>query len=394
MRRLATLLLCCSLLAADAAAQPAAQRRARALFGQAKAALARGRTLEALALFIGSLGHFEHDSTMLNIAQCYRLLHRPERAVEHYQRYLALARRRRPGGPVPYADEVAGYLEELGRVVTLTRQGRQLLDAGEPRAALRPLRQARATSPGTRLDLLLARAHRALGDLRLARQHALDARTRLREVLAHWMASHQREDLPHVDDIDRELSALDELLRGLEGAGRRAAGGTLVLLGLPPAARLSLDGGAWRPAKAGQPIEIPPGRHHLVVQARNHLPWEDWLELKPGQRMALPLDLEPQQRRCTACLVTGIAGIALAIAAEVTAIALTVHANELFTDDPDFDRLRIGVIVSHVAAGAFALTSGIGFYPHRRRSPARAAGERAAPSLPAPTPVVGLTFSF
>src|SRR5512142_2107432 len=85
-------------------------REARAHFRRGNALYAEGKFSEALQEYLASRKLVDRPSAILNIAQCYRQLHKPAEAIEHYKQYLA---KFKPGEEVPHREEVEGFISSL-----------------------------------------------------------------------------------------------------------------------------------------------------------------------------------------------------------------------------------------------------------------------------------------
>lgn len=157
---------------------------ARQLFISGNEALSAGRHHEALALFLRSLALNRRPSTILNIAQCYRLLDFPERAVRYYRRYL-----RSHGdaaATIPYRAEVREHLGRLQVPHELLEKARALQREGVHRGALKRLRAARQLSRWPGIDLLQAQSYLALGKQARALAAARRAAAAYERHLQRW----------------------------------------------------------------------------------------------------------------------------------------------------------------------------------------------------------------
>lgn len=54
----------------------------------------------------------KRPSILFNIAQCYRNLIRPDKAIDYYLQYLKEWADENPGKPIPHRDEVDGFLKD------------------------------------------------------------------------------------------------------------------------------------------------------------------------------------------------------------------------------------------------------------------------------------------
>lgn len=279
----------------------AQQPDARYLFIRGNEALAAGRRHEALTLFLRSLELARRPSTLLNIAQCYRLLDFPEHAMSYYKRYLTS--HADPSVPIPYLAEVQGHVSRLQVQRDLLVEARQHQREGAHAAAIEQLRLAQQLTRWPGLGLLLARSHLALHDDALALRYARSALSAYAFHLRQW-----REAGAPPQHVTKGADAARRLVQRLETSRTAAAA--------PP-----------------QPPKTKKTKNKKKSPARSRV----WL-------------------------VTAIAAGALALAAEVTALVYYRRANQLRTDDPDFDKCKSITIAGHVSAGALALISGISIY--------------------------------
>lgn len=193
----------------------ASEPSARDLFQQGNRALAARRRHEALTLFLRSLALVRRPSTLLNIAQCYRLLHFPERALTFYQRYLEAYGQ--TSSPIPFHAEVREHVGRLRVQRELLKKARIDQREGAHRAAIKRLSLARELTRWPGVSLLLAQSYQALGERALARAAAAAALTAYESHVERWRDS---DGAPR--HVQAGLEAARRLLRGLR-AGRHAA---------------------------------------------------------------------------------------------------------------------------------------------------------------------------
>jgi len=166
------------------AAPPEARaNEARDLFVRGNEALSAGRRHEALTLFLRSLELAQRPSTVLNIAQCYRLLHFPEQALRYYQRYLES---HDPSRPIRYQAEVREHIGRLQVQADLLAKARANQREGAHAAAIERLTLARQLTRWPGLGLLLARSYIALHDEALALTSAKSALAGYDYHLRQW----------------------------------------------------------------------------------------------------------------------------------------------------------------------------------------------------------------
>jgi tetratricopeptide (TPR) repeat protein len=165
----------------------AQEHEARSLFTRGNEALAAGRRHEALALFLRSLELFTRPSTILNVAQCYRLIDFPEQALRYYQDYLNS--HVDPAAPVPYRAEVREHLGRLKVQRELLHKIRELQREGAHKAALKRLKAAGQLTRWPGVDLLRVRSHLALRKTAPALAAARRARAVYERHLQRWRAA-------------------------------------------------------------------------------------------------------------------------------------------------------------------------------------------------------------
>jgi tetratricopeptide (TPR) repeat protein len=285
------------LIALSAARLEARTPSARDLFMRGNKALAAGRRHEALSYFFRSLALVRRPNTLLNIAQCYRLLDFPERALTYYERYLASYA---GASRIPFQAEVVGHVAQLRVQRDLLAKARRDQREGAHRAAIKRLTQARKLTRWPGIDLLLAESYLSLHDNEKARLSAAAA-------LAGYEAHLER----------------------------------------------------WRVLGGGAP-------KHVQVRAATSRQLVERLRSTPSK---VSRSDGTQPSRSKAWLVSGIVAGGLAIAAEVVALVLLTKANQLRTDDPDFDTYKSIVIGGHISAGLLAALSGTAFILHFALAP-------------------------
>jgi tetratricopeptide (TPR) repeat protein len=202
----------------------ARELEARRLFTRANEALSAGRRHEALALFLRSLALTRRPSTILNIAQCYRLLDFPERALRYYRRYLgshadSTAR-------TPYKAEVRVHIGRLQVQRGLLVRAREHQRDGDHRSAVRWLELARQRTRWPGLELLLARSQEALRDEAGALAAARRALAGYERHLRRWREAGIERAPRHVQE---GADAARQLVRRLERARQPRKPSTLPL---------------------------------------------------------------------------------------------------------------------------------------------------------------------
>lgn len=328
-----------TLLALTWAPQIGAQENeARALFVRGNQALSAGRRHEALVLFLRSLELTRRPSTLLNIAQCYRLLQFPEQALLYYQRYVES--NPDPSAPVKYEAEVNRYIVELRTQTGLLAEARAQQRAGDHAAAIVRLNRLRKLTNWPGVALSLAQSYAALNDTAHAMTFARAALAGYQFHLGRW----------------RE-------------AGAGPAPGHVVT-----GAKL-----ARRLVRRLQPVE--PATRPPPLEPERSVPPE-----RPGPPQDAARGAKPRSK---AWLITAVVAGALALTAEIVAIVFYRKADRLRTDNPDFDTYRSVVIAGHVSAGVLAALSVTGVVLHLTLAPS------AGPDQNAPRgALVTATFRF
>lgn len=96
----------------------AATAQARALYEHGLNEYRRRDYRRAIMFYEQSLKLSQRPSLLFNIAQCYRMLEDPSRALDFYRQYLAVWRAQNPSQPAPNYDEVRNYIESHSKNVT------------------------------------------------------------------------------------------------------------------------------------------------------------------------------------------------------------------------------------------------------------------------------------
>ncbi len=150
----------------------------------------------------------------------------------------------------------------------LADEGQRLFDAGDYRGALRRLAEAKAKFAAPTIKLAEAEAHEKLGELR-------EAKRLYGEVAAEALPAGAPQEFRDAQrDAAAAVTRLDKALPRL----------LLVLVGAPPPVlAIALDGARLEGTVWGQPQELDPGTHALVVEMSGR-PAETWsLVLREGE---------------------------------------------------------------------------------------------------------------
>lgn len=150
----------------------------------------------------------------------------------------------------------------------LADEGQRLFDAGDYRGALRRLAEAKAKFAAPTIKIAEAEAHEKLGELR-------EAKRLYGEVAAEALPAGAPQEFRDAQrDAAAAVTRLDKALPRL----------LLVLVGAPPPVlAIALDGARLEGTVWGQPQELDPGTHALVVEMSGR-PAETWsLVLREGE---------------------------------------------------------------------------------------------------------------
>jgi tetratricopeptide (TPR) repeat protein len=198
---------------------------AQALFTAARASFDAGRYAEALESFQTARRLTSRPSLALWMGNCYRRLHRPREALRYYHDYVLACDAERlvppsaPGEQRLHAcsQEVQAEVRELVKdqqeVVDLVQSGEALLQTNQPLGALVRFRQAEQRSPWVVIGEQIGRAQMRLGHPDEARASWSKALAGLERYLDQWKARHPERDPPEADQIRRDRSRIEALLR-------------------------------------------------------------------------------------------------------------------------------------------------------------------------------------
>ena len=339
-------------------------KAAKRLFMQGKQHYSKGRYFKSLDQFQQALKQSPRPVILLNIAQCYRKLKLPPRALFFYEWYLTEWRKRRPDRPPKFLAEVTGHIQQRKRLITAYRRGEEQFRDKKYAQALASFQAAQKILPWTRIHINVARCHFKLGRPAMARAHAKLALKRFRRQLAAWQLA-VGGGKPDQAEVRSKIQLLETLLRGRK---KPPAAARLVITGLPRGAKIFLRDKLRGTTPGAAELSLPPGKYPLRVELGGHLPWRRTLTLKPGARLEQRVLLQPvvvadsRPGRSTLLLSSGISAAALAAGAEVMALVFLVQANDLYLDDPTFVDYQNYVIAGHITAGCMAAASAVLFY--------------------------------
>jgi hypothetical protein len=244
--------------AGGASAQPRGQDdalgRARALFRAGVAEFEAGDMDAALRSFRESYDLRPHPETLYNVAGVNARLGRYRRAIAEYERYVAEVATPPAGRAAAVAAEIERLRALLARLrVEVVPDGAVVTVDGVETGPRAP-DEAVLLDPGP---------------------HAVEAR------LAGYRGGRAEVDLAPraVETVRLELAPLPA---------------SVVVDGLPPGARLELDGVVVVEEVVSPPsIEAAPGRHLLRAEAPGHEPAERSFEASPGAAFRIDLPLVP-----------------------------------------------------------------------------------------------------
>lgn len=337
---------------------------AKESFLAGKAHYKGGRFLEALHSFQQALAVVERPSIVIMVAHCYRQLDRPDLALTHYRRYLSGWRAANPGKPSPFKSVVEGHISHMKTIVDLVQRGEALLQEGNPASAL-PIFQAALQQNGwIRIHLGKALCLKQQGKQEQALEVIEQTRKRLREAGSRWKEKHPDAPLPELleaEDAIRRLEKIRLAVAELQAAATRGKG-QLYLVGLPPGARVSVDGVFQAEAPLKEPLKLSPGLRWVSVELGGYQPWEQKVSMSSGNTTRVEMTLErATSGRSLFWLVSGITTVALAVGSEAGAWGAFTEANNWYPHEAEYETYRNLSIAGHVVAGAFAVASGISF---------------------------------
>ncbi len=181
-----------------AADRPSARalRKAKRKFSRAEVQYRVGNFTQALALYKEALRLARRPSIVFNIAQCYRFLEQPKRAIFFYELYLSEWKRTHRHDPPPNLEEVHAHLDKLRQQAARPRKGALRLEGVPPGATVLidgmivgkgPLRAELKLEPGERELRVEAR-----GYLPAVRTVAIEAGETATETIRLVAARRQR----------------------------------------------------------------------------------------------------------------------------------------------------------------------------------------------------------
>ncbi len=373
-----------------------AVQEAKRLFLQGKQHYDKGQYFRGLKQFTAAMKYAPRPVILLNIAQCYRKLRLPPKALFYYEWYLTASRKAKPDKTPRFLTEVTRHIAQRKKLIALYHKGEKLYRQKKYKEAMASFKDARKVLPWTRVHINIAQCHVKLEERALARARAQMALKRYRRFLAAWRRAVPGESTPDQAEVGTKIRLLEQLLRGLD----QALLARLTLQGLPAGARVFVGGALRGTAPDAATQELPAGRHAVRVEAAGHLPWSRAFTLAQGgrvtERVLLRLKPVPPPGRSKLLFAAGISTAALAAGAEVLALIYLAQANDLYLDDPQFVDYQNYVVAGHITAGCMAAASAVLFYFYYRsggEKPARrSATFHLAPSRGGA--MVGGTISF
>ena len=352
-----------------------AVKEARRLFVQGKQLYDKGRYFRSLKHFTAAMKYAPRPVILLNIAQCYRKLRLPPKALFYYDWYLSASRQEKPDRTPRFLAEVTEHITQRKKLITLYKQGEQQYRQKKYKAAMSSFRAARKILPWTRIHINIAQCHVKLEQRHLARARAEMAVKRYRRFLAAWRRAVPGESIPDHAEVQVKIRLLKQLLRSLD----QALMARLTLTGLPGGAKIFVGGALQGTAPGAATLELPAGKHRVRVEQDGHRPWSRSFTLARGARVAERVMLQPvppvpavrpeppgPPGRSKLLFASGIATGALAAGAEILALIYLAQANDLYLDDPRFGDYQNYVIAGHVTAGCMAAASAVLYYLYYR----------------------------
>lgn len=279
--------------------------QAKALYQAGGEAYRQGRYAVAIRAFEEVLRVARRPAVLFSAAQAYRLqyfvdgdLAKLERAVELYRAYL---------DEVPEGGRRDHAAQHLSTLTPILEQRRIEVSPGEAAAD-----SAARLIVSSSIEGAIARVD---GGEAVPIPAAFEVEPGERKV--HVEAP---EHLPQTVDTVAVAGSVVALNVDLEPAP-----GRLLVRG-PEGARILLDGQFVGHSPLSAPIEVAPGRHHLVVTDRGRVPFVHPLELRRGQSAELDAELAVTGQRVAAWSLLG-AGAALLAGAGAT-FALTLERED------------------------------------------------------------------
>jgi tetratricopeptide (TPR) repeat protein len=248
---------------------------------------------------------YHHPIVLFNLAQCYRNLKNPNKALFFYRLYLADWARLKPGSVPPQKRTVLNHMANLKVAIKLQQGQMQQQKLLAQQRAL--LKQKEA----------------------LLKKQAEEAKRRAKE---------------------RQTLALSKE----QGALLRLEGLETVL------ARVWVDGKARAMTPINKPLKVKPGAVRIVVEARGYRSWKRNVVLQKGREAIINVELKKLRGRHKAWLITSIASLALAAGSEALAMVYTTKAKDHYEGTPPFQDDKKIAVAGHIAAGALgavAITS-------------------------------------
>ncbi len=378
-----------------AEAQVDAVKVAKKLFVQGKRHYDKGQYFRSLKQFTSAMKYAPRPVILLNIAQCYRRLRLPSKALFYYEWYLSAARKAKPDRAPRFLAEVTRHVKARKKLISLYKRGEQLQKEKKHKEAQKLFRQAHKVLPWTRVHINIAQCHLKLGEEKLARARAKMALRRFRRFLAAWRRAVGKVPPSDLAELRTKIRLLEQLLRAID----QARWARLNLAGLPAGARVFVGNTPQGQAPGAATLHLPPGRHMVRVELAGHYPWSRAVLLKErasvSRKVALkrippppppPPPAPPEPERSKLLFAAGISTAALAAGAEVLALIYLVQANDLYLDDPRFLDYQNYVIAGHVTAGCMAAASAVLFYFYYRSGKEKPARRSATIQL---TPLRG-----
>lgn len=269
-----------------------AKERAKAFFARAESNYRLEEFKKALADYKAALKLHHHPNILFNIAQCYRRMKAPDKALFFYKLFLADWARLKPGTRPSNHVEVEGHVKRLEIEIKVRETKRAQDERDKKRFAAE--------------RLALERAKLAL----LAKQRTTTARPDKKKGPA----------LLRIDGLDAVL------------------------------ARVLVDGQHKATTPITTPIVVEPGILKVQIRARGYRTWEKQVQVGPGGEAILRVKLD-RESRSSFWLGSTIAAGVLAAAAEALAIVFTVQAKDHYEGTPNYQSDRNLAIGGHVAAG-------------------------------------------
>ena len=301
------------ILPAPGRADDARVEQARQLYHKGEEQYRIGQFAQALQHYEAALKLSPRPNLMFNIAQCFRLLKQPARALFYYKLYITEWNRRHSGDPEPFV-----FRDARRHIVQLTSKIKA-------REAKNQAKEAEA---------------RWKERLRREEQWRKEQLALLKELFK-WK---QR-------DHDRRLADIKETLKRLEERGRKRPG-QLNLTGLNvKGAKVELDGSTVAMSPVIHPLKIKSGDHKIRVTAAGYHPWSAQVKITPGESVNLLIQLRRVPTRKKVWLVLSLTTLALAAGAEATAIVFAQNANEHYQGTDAFAQDQLISNTGHISAG-------------------------------------------